>query len=97
LWDFLRFPLSARRGPKLERELVEKIERHSGLVVEAPSRIATLKHGVTRFRITLDCYVAESADARRKLALGTWKWVRVEDLEQFPLSVTGRKLGRLIS
>jgi A/G-specific adenine glycosylase len=97
LWDFLRFPLAARRGSKLERELVEKIERHSGLVVEPPSRIATLKHGVTRFRITLDCYLAESADARCKLAVGTWKWVRVQDLEQFPLSVTGRKLGRLIS
>jgi A/G-specific adenine glycosylase len=96
LWDFLRFPLAARRGSKLQTELAEKIERHSGLVVEPPSRIATLKHGVTRFRITLDCYVAESADAKRKLAPGTWKWVRLEDLEQFPLSVTGRKLGRLL-
>jgi A/G-specific adenine glycosylase len=96
LWDFLRFPLVARRGSSLQTELVEKIERHSGLVVEPPCRIATLKHGVTRFRITLDCYLAESTDAKRKLAAGTWKWVRLDDLEQFPLSVTGRKLARLI-
>ncbi len=96
LWDFLRFPLVARRGPKLQKELCEKIERHSGLLVGPPSRIATFKHGVTRFRITLDCYVTESADAKRKPAAGTWKWVRPEDLDRFPLSVTGRKLGRLL-
>ncbi|MBI3838788.1 MAG: A/G-specific adenine glycosylase [Planctomycetia bacterium] len=96
LWDFLRFPMVARRGAKLQKELVEKIERHSGLLVESPSHIATFKHGVTRFRITLDCYLAESADSKRKLTAGTWKWVRPEDLERFPLSVTGRKLGRLL-
>jgi A/G-specific adenine glycosylase len=96
LWDFLRFPVEARRGSALGRELLEKIERHSGLLVEPPSRIATLKHGVTRFRITLDCYLTEPIDSKRKLAPGTWKWVRPIDLEQFPLSVTGRKLGRLL-
>jgi A/G-specific adenine glycosylase len=96
LWDFLRFPLKARRGTALRRELVEKVEQHCGLRVEPPSRIATIKHGVTRFRITLDCYVTEPVDAKRKLIAGTWKWVRPADLEQFPLSVTGRKLGRLL-
>jgi hypothetical protein len=30
------------------------------------------------------------------LAAGEWRWVRVDDLEQYPLSMTGRKLSRLL-
>ena len=97
LWDFLRFELSARGGASLGAELLDKIRRQSGLQVQKPERIATLKHGVTRFRITLDCYTARCRGGRAKLAAGAWQWVEPGELEKFPLSVTGRKLGRLLT
>jgi A/G-specific adenine glycosylase len=96
LWDFLRFPLAARGRVALGRELLEKVQLHSGLAVQRPQRIATIKHGVTRFRITLDCYTTELAGAKATLAAGEWRWVRVDELEQYPLSMTGRKLSRLL-
>jgi A/G-specific adenine glycosylase len=96
LWDFLRFPLAAERGAALGQELLDKIQDHSGLAVRPPRQIATLKHGVTRFRITLDCFATRCVGARCKLAPGEWQWVRPGELEAFPLSVTGRKLGRLL-
>ncbi len=76
LWDFLRFPLAARRGAALEQELLEKAREQSGLAIDSPRRIATFKHGVTRFRITLDCYTAQYGGRMPKLAADAWQWVR---------------------
>jgi len=96
MWDFLRFPLTARRGAAQQQEILDKILDQTGLTVAPPERITTLKHGVTRFRITLDCYSAQFDGVRAKLAAGTWQWARPQDLEQLPLSMTGRKLARLL-
>jgi len=96
LWDFLRFPLAARNSAAIGRELLDKVQLHSGLTVQPPERIATIKHGVTRFRITLDCYTAQLASPRATLTTGEWRWVRVDELEEYPLSMTGRKLSRLL-
>ena len=49
-----------------------------------------------RFRITLDCYTANSAKGTPKPATGNWKWVACDELESFALSTTGRKLARLL-
>jgi A/G-specific adenine glycosylase len=96
LWDFLRFPLASRGGAALGQEILDRAGQQSGLAIQRPERIATLKHGVTRFRITLDCYLATCSPQRRKLAAGEWRWVKPSELESFPLSVTGRKLGKLL-
>ncbi len=97
LWDFLRFPLAARRGTAVQRELGEKVRQQAGLSIAEARRIATLKHGVTRFRITLDCYAADCPRGRSSLAPGEWRWIDPADLANLPLSVTGRKLSRLIA
>lgn len=97
LWDFLRFPLAASKRPAIERELTAGIREQSGLRSRSHEHIATLKHGVTRFRITLDCFHARCQPGRGKLAVGTWKWVKPDELAAFPLSVTGRKVARMIA
>ncbi len=97
LWDFLRFPLGASQSAALQQELVCKVRQQSGLAVRAPRRIATLKHGVTRFRITLDCFSTRLSGRKTKLAAGVWQWVDPNDVETYPLSVTGRKLVRLLA
>ena len=96
LWDFLRFPLAARQGAALGQELMASVQQHSGLAVPPPKRIATIKHGVTRFRITLDCYTTRIGRTKNKLAAGEWRWVRVDQLDQYPLSMTGRKLSQML-
>ena len=105
LWDFPRFPLSAERGAGLQLALASGVEALTGAAIEPAREIAVLKHGVTRFRITLVCYEAEWAEslpaARNGMADGNGsaahecRWVRPAELEQLPMSVTGRKLARL--
>jgi len=97
LWDFLRFPIKAQHGQTLRRELTEKIQEQTGLIVKLGERLTTIKHSVTRYRITLVCYHAEYVRcSRRRDRNRSLKWIRPTALEDVPLSVTGRKIGRLL-
>ncbi|MEQ8848306.1 A/G-specific adenine glycosylase [Botrimarina sp.] len=93
LWDFPRFAIDAEGPLFAAKELAGKVLQQTGVRCEPGALITTLKHGVTRFRITLDCYEAAAAGGRvRKPA----RWVRPSELADLPLSVTGRKLSKLI-
>lgn len=94
LWDFPRFA-GARD------EIVANVAALTGLHVEPTERLATLKHGVTRFRITLDCYEATTRSTRiqkrrESCPAPPLRWVLPAELADFPLSVTGRKLAQLL-
>jgi A/G-specific adenine glycosylase len=95
LWDFPRFPVTARRGESLSQQLELALKQLTGLKVEAGRKLATIKHGVTRFRITLDCYEADWTGGRLGRTHDV-RWVEIAALEDYPLSVTGRQLSRLI-
>jgi A/G-specific adenine glycosylase len=94
LWDFPRFPATARRGDPV-RGLAQAAAELTGLTISPGKRLTTLKHGVTRFRITLDCYEAEYSGGRIGQG-GDVRWVKISDLETYPLSVTGRKISQLL-
>ncbi len=96
LWDFPRFAVAAKREPALRRELHQRVREHTGLDVQLPKHVATLKHGVTRFRITLDCYQTQSRAGRMKPSDAAWQWVAAQALDSYPLSVTGRKLADML-
>jgi len=100
LWDFPRFtadePLA---GAELETQIRRHIQSLAQLEIEVKQRLAILKHGVTRFRITLHCYEAELAAGsrrRRPPAGSPVRWVGAGDLAEYPLCVTGRKITRLL-
>jgi len=98
LWDFPRFRAHSPSPAALGRELVDAVERQTGVHVEPGAHLATLKHGVTRFRITLDCYEARYLSGpHAKPDPAQMRWLRPADLETYPLSTTGRKLTRLAS
>lgn len=94
LWDFPRFPLDRTRGQQLRRELVEKTRQLTGISIEPTGELATIKHGVTRYRITLHCYTASFLGGRR--GGGDLKWVNPSQLEAYPLSVSGRRISRML-
>jgi A/G-specific adenine glycosylase len=97
LWDFLRFPLDDRGKNGLQAQLAHNVRQQAGLVIGKSEKIATLKHGVTRFRITLDCYQAQSRGVTSTLPAGEWQWLEPGGLARLPLSVTGRKLSRMLA
>jgi A/G-specific adenine glycosylase len=81
----------------LRRELVENVRQLTGLIVAPGEHLKTLTHGVTRFRITLECYRAEYVSSARDVQspLET-RWLRPSELQGYPLSSTGRRLARLV-
>jgi A/G-specific adenine glycosylase len=98
LWDFPRFALAPDGDGDVSEKLIEGVASMTGVVSRPVRQLATLKHTVTRFRIMLDCHLAEYVSRRGKRhVLSPLAWVTPAELEEYPLSVTGRKLARLVA
>ena len=93
LWDFPRFV--AESNGQMLQGLCEKLSALTGVRVEIGERLTTLKHGVTRFRITLDCYSADCISSPRRLA-SNCRWVHPSELGDYALNTTGRKVACLL-
>ncbi len=112
MWDFPRFT-SASASPNRQRvmNLAADTASLTGIAFEDAQLLTTLKHGVTRFRITLHCYEAQFAGLTPAFTRGNRRvdavdklqkqceqaWVKVNALEDLPLSVTARKIARLLT
>ena len=94
LWDFPRFA-SSETG-KSHSSINPTVKQLTGVTVEPGQKLTTIKHGVTRFRITLDCYEAEY-QAGRLRRNADCVWTTASKLKEYPLSVTGRKIAKLLT
>jgi A/G-specific adenine glycosylase len=97
LWDFPRFPLETEHPTACRKELIDGVRRLTGVTVIPGELLKTLRHGVTRFRITLDCFAAEYVSEKKGESPAEFKWVPPADLAEYPLSTTGRKMAGIIS
>ena len=95
LWDFPRFVVESAAGKNRAAAVCSNVTRLAGIHISDVRSLATLKHGVTRFRITLHCYTAEfhAGDPRRQ----GWHWVVPQKLSEYPLSITGRRVAQQLS
>ncbi len=95
LWDFPRMRLEGKNSSPVADQIIDGVRDLTGYTVCPGRRIKTLKHGVTRYQITLECYEATIASSRRKKGLRTaHRWVRIGDFSDVPLSATGRKIAK---
>ena len=91
LWDYPRFELS-KDDPT--RNLEQSVKSLCGLDVAVQKTELTLKHAVTRFRITLDVYECEKVSGRlNRKADKSLRWVTAAELGSLPMSTTGRKIA----
>lgn len=98
LWDFPRFEVEGEGPLFVKDELVEKVQQQTGVKIKPAAHFKTIKHGVTRYRITLDCYEASYQSGKvRSSTTKPLKWLSPEELTELPLSSTGRKIAKLIS
>jgi A/G-specific adenine glycosylase len=108
LWDFPRFTLPESIKPRplvaqdTQQEIVRNVQRLTGFTVSQPRHFVTLQHSVTRFRITLNCFTANceqriqnGAASSNGKGHGELRWVKPDELDDYPLNTTGRKLARL--
>jgi A/G-specific adenine glycosylase len=105
MWDFPRFNLS---GAPTADDIGPLVANKLRLSITDPQLMATLKHGVTRFRITLYCFTAQMAAGRSRPLLPSAavlrqtghtaaRWCTDRDLRDLPLSVTARKFAGLLA
>ena len=92
LWDFPRFQITSRAA---EAQLSNDLHEATALSTVVANTNRTIKHAVTRFRITLDCFEATEVSGKLKQQTA-YKWVTLKELVDLPLSVTGRKVSKLI-
>lgn len=96
LWDFPRFAC------RTDFQSVQAA-LHSQTAIHAAigTRLAKLKHGVTRFRITLHVYEARHTNRARQRGIprptAELQWLAPADLHDLPLSTTGRKIARMLA
>lgn len=93
LWDFPRFPIDAEGPLFAAEEIAAKVYDQTGVRCEPGPLLTTIRHGVTRFRITLECYEATRTGGRLRQKPTPAEWVTLTELGDRPLSVTGRKLA----
>jgi A/G-specific adenine glycosylase len=90
-WDFPRFECSRADRPPSAEELASTAREKLGLEIASPRRLTAIRHTVTRFRITLECFQAELL-SKGHLLKGA-AWFRPSELDDYPLSATGRRLA----
>lgn len=94
LWDFPRYCIERTIGPdQLCILLSEKLKQQTGLTAVVHRSTRQIKHAVTRFRITLDCCPANNVKGRLKRSPEVLKWMTIKEIQQAPMSVTGRKIA----
>jgi A/G-specific adenine glycosylase len=97
LWDFPRFEVKAEGPLFAQEEIATKVASQTGITCRPQAIFNTLRHGVTRFRITLDCYRAAYLSGRARSNNGkVVRWVPLAELPALPLSTTGRRIARLV-
>lgn len=99
LWDFPRveLPVDGRTSADepLAEALAAAVHRRTGVLIRPGRHLATLRHQVTRFRITLECYEACRVSGRLRPGMDL-RWVPANELARYPLSSLARKLARLV-
>jgi A/G-specific adenine glycosylase len=96
LWEFPHGPLQddetheAAAG-RLAAEL-------TGLRVRLGAELATVRHGITRYRITIVCFEATHASGEfRSGFYAEARWVGPEELASYPVSSPQRRLARSLT
>lgn len=96
LWDFPRVGLTSHDSHDHAMQIRNKVLELTGVSIELGEVLTTIKHGVTRYRITLACYEATCVGRAASRESADQQWIDAQWLTELPLSTTGRKLAKLV-
>lgn len=94
LWDFPRF------GPPHASSLdgaIRQARQDFGLEIKAGDLATTIRHGVTKYRITLYAHHVHWQSPGPGSLEENQQWQTPEQLQSLPLNTTGRKLANLLA
>ena len=92
MWEFPHHRREANESPAASADRLLAALEIAGVVLDT---IATIRHSVTRYRITMACVLVKHV--RGSLAAALYPdavWIRAEDLHDYPLSTPQRRLAR---
>jgi A/G-specific adenine glycosylase len=92
LWDFPRTTGAACESAAAAAVLLSE---EMGVEISPGMRLTTMKHAVTRYRISLHVHVAKLEDPNRA-PRRPWKYVSLPDMADLPMSVTGRRIAKML-
>jgi A/G-specific adenine glycosylase len=95
LWEFPHGPLAG--GEAHEEAAVRLARELAGLEVALGPELLTVRHGVTRFRITMACFEARHRGGEfRSDFYRQGLWVAPEGLSDYPVSAPQRRLAKAL-
>ena len=96
LWDF---PRSTEIATESVDAAADWLSGQLGTEIAAGVRLHTLRHAVTKYRISLHVHQARVAGAEigQGNAQPSWQWVSLDKMQELPLSVTGRKIADFLA
>jgi A/G-specific adenine glycosylase len=100
LWDFVRFSVESppTHSPAGLRSLRAAVQGEFGLTVDDIEPLTVLRHGVTRYRITLHVFAAAFQSGEPAADhVADHRWVSSKQLRETPLSTTGRHVAKMLS
>lgn len=96
MWEFPHGPLED--GESHEEAAARLVWQLTGLRARPGPELLTIRHGVTRFRITMVCFEAHHrSGAFRSSFYRQGEWVRPDRLHAYPVSVPQRRLARSLT
>ncbi len=96
LWEFPHGPLLAQETP--DSAAGRLLTELTGLECRLGMELQTIRHGITRFRITLVCFEAEfRAGEFRSSFYQQGTWLTPADLVRYPVSAPQRRLASTLA
>ena len=90
LWDFPRITDVAVASAEIA---ASELSQSIGATICAGPCWKTIRHAVTKYRISLDVHLATIEKGRTKKP---WRYVSLKEMEQLPMSVSGRKIAKML-
>jgi A/G-specific adenine glycosylase len=87
LWEFPNVEVALKAQ---ESETQQQLEAELGCPIDTLTSLITVKHSITRYRITLDAFLAQLNGMKPHSRAG--KWVRKNALEQLPFTSAHRRV-----
>jgi len=95
LWDF---PRVMDGMSKTAANALDSFSIATGIATTPTHLLATIRHAVTRYRITLQVHQTKALETVDFRSLdGEYRLATMDELAQLPLSVTGRKIAKLLN
>jgi A/G-specific adenine glycosylase len=95
MWEFPHGPV--QEGETHEAAAVRLLRELTGMRADLGPELQTLRHGVTRFQITLVCFEARFRGGRFRSAFYRRScWVRPDELGGYPVSAPQRRLAKAL-